>query len=288
MYSGLKKKKCIIVIPIHSAEPSPAELLSFKQCFKILHKHQITVLAPDNLDLMRYKSVVSAFEVLYIDPSWQSSVRQYNRLKISTYFYDTFKKYDYLLTYELDAFVFRDELHYWCSKEFDYIGAPWFEGWTLKDSIEIKGVGNSGFSLRKIKSASKMLHSLRYATVLDFYKYYVTKSIIVRLPKILYQLYKSRKIMSGFEESYFHHEDRFWCMDAPEQIQNSTYNNFVLNILASILLKKNFKIAEVNQAIKFAFEVNPRKLYEMNNKNLPFGCHAWEKYEPEFWVPFIH
>ena len=32
-------------------------------------------------------------------------------------------------------------------------------------------------------------------------------------------------------------------------------------------------------ALKFAFEVNPSYLYDINNEKLPFGCHAFEKYE---------
>ena len=38
-----------------------------------------------------------------------------------------------------------------------------------------------------------------------------------------------------------------------------------------------------NQAIKFSFEVMPSYLYKLNNNVLPFGCHAFEKYESDFW-----
>ncbi|MFR6542216.1 MAG: DUF5672 family protein [Butyricimonas virosa] len=29
----------------------------------------------------------------------------------------------------IDAFVFRDELTYWCTLNYDYIGAPWLCKW---------------------------------------------------------------------------------------------------------------------------------------------------------------
>jgi len=43
---------------------------------------------------------------------------------MSPAFYDAFKAFDYILIYQLDAFVFRDELEYFCSLGYDYIGAP--------------------------------------------------------------------------------------------------------------------------------------------------------------------
>ena len=40
-------------------------------------------------------------------------------------------------------------------------------------------------------------------------------------------------------------------------------------------------------ALRFSFEVNPKSLYKMNNDKLPFGCHGWRKYDPDFWKQFI-
>ena len=41
------------------------------------------------------------------------------------------------------------------------------------------------------------------------------------------------------------------------------------------------------EALSFAFELAPRKAYEINQHRLPFGVHAWQKYDPEFWTVFI-
>jgi Protein of unknown function (DUF5672) len=48
-----------------------------------------------------------------------------------------------------------------------------------------------------------------------------------------------------------------------------------------------FKKPEAMEALKFAFEMQPRKSFELNNHQLPFGVHAWEKYDPEFWKEWI-
>jgi hypothetical protein len=48
-----------------------------------------------------------------------------------------------------------------------------------------------------------------------------------------------------------------------------------------------FRIASVEDALRFAFEVEPRQCYGLNNNTLPFGCHAWGRYDRQFWEPFL-
>jgi hypothetical protein len=103
------KNKVVVVIPIHSENPSNYELISFTQCFRILGNHPIVVIAPYGLSLRNYKKIIPDFKTHFIDPKWQSSKLNYNKLKLSNYFYSIFREYEFLLTYELDAFVFVEE-----------------------------------------------------------------------------------------------------------------------------------------------------------------------------------
>lgn len=48
-----------------------------------------------------------------------------------------------------------------------------------------------------------------------------------------------------------------------------------------------FRIAPVSHALKFAFEREVEKCMELNRDILPFGCHAWERYNYSFWKPYI-
>ena len=48
-----------------------------------------------------------------------------------------------------------------------------------------------------------------------------------------------------------------------------------------------FKKPNYLKALAFAFEMNPEQSFELNKRQLPFGCHAWEKYNPEFWKMYI-
>jgi hypothetical protein len=46
-----------------------------------------------------------------------------------------------------------------------------------------------------------------------------------------------------------------------------------------------FRIPDTQTALRFAFEEQPEIAFELNGKNLPFGCHAWEKFNLRFWIP---
>ena len=48
-----------------------------------------------------------------------------------------------------------------------------------------------------------------------------------------------------------------------------------------------FKVAKADVNYKFSFEVFPKRLYKMNGNKLPFGCHAFERYDYGFLKEFI-
>lgn len=256
-----------VVIPIHSPNPSPYELISLQQCFKILSIYDIKLVAPVGLVLDNYQKVIPACEVIFIDPQWQSSLIGYNRLKMSKFFYSLFAAYEYMLTYELDAFIFRDEIQDWCAKGYDYIGAPWFEGYnTVGPNSKLLGVGNSGFSLRRISSVVRALESIYYRNP----KEYETgrKNRLKAYFKTPYRWIQNKFGENPTVQTSGLYEDRFYSEIVPEHLPY-------------------FKVAPVEEALQFSFEVSPERLFVLNNMQLPTGCHAWWRYNLAFWQPFI-
>jgi hypothetical protein len=82
-----------------------------------------------------------------------------------------------------------------------------------------------------------------------------------------------------------------WVMNQTGEnytIQNH-YDNFedIFFSHAVPLKFKDFRIATIEDAIKFSFEVKPDYLFELNNRKLPMGCHAWWRYNLAFWKPYI-
>ena len=47
------------------------------------------------------------------------------------------------------------------------------------------------------------------------------------------------------------------------------------------------EIAPVEVGLKFAFEAHPRYCFEKNMNKLPFGAHAWDKWDSDFWKNWI-
>lgn len=147
------KKKCVIVVPTHKefCDLHYSEVASLEQLYRIFgEKYDIKILTKRSVDIQPYKCVFNGCKNVSdvcVENIWLNSWRGYTNLVSSERFYAMFSEYEYILIYQLDAWVFRDELEYWCDQNYDYIGAPfWFE--PSKDFI----IGNGGVSLRRVQA----------------------------------------------------------------------------------------------------------------------------------------
>jgi hypothetical protein len=258
----------IIIIPIYKEIPNRSEKLSLIQCFKILSGHPISLVCPASLDITQYKAIAEEhkqdIKIERFEENYFSDLFGYNQLMLSLQFYERFKSYTFIFIYQLDAWVFRDELNYWCGLDYDFIGAPWFKDMdaATKDSPVI-GVGNGGFSLRRISNFIRVLRKKR--------QYCQLEKLLIRL-NILSAIY-NLEFLKGITRK----------MD----LFNHSFENEDFQFFKFASIIKEFKIAPFEVALKFSFEVNSEILYNYNNKCLPFGCHAWEKYDLNFWKQFI-
>lgn len=263
--------KTAITVPVYKPSLSEYEVVSFTQVLKVLKDYDIILVCPDSLDVTKYLDLAALnnknIEIERFDSSFFEGIDGYNRLMLSLSFYQRFEQYSYILVYQTDCFLFRDELEKWVSKGYDYIGAPWLHNdrrswWTFKNRIRYtlktlyrryltKGVtislgyykvGNGGLSLRK-----------------------VDKSI-----EIIKKFEKNKRI-NRFRNSngnYLYAEDVFWGCEVNRYFPH-------------------MKIPVYKEALGFSFDMNPSLCYELNKNNLPFGCHAWYRYELDFWRSFI-
>ena len=238
-----------VVVPIYKSELTDFEVMSLENCLNVLGKHRIIVIAPQGLSLEAILNLNSHnITIEYFGKKYFENVIGYNKLMLSFNFYRKFIDYEYILIYQLDAFVFSDKLLNWCSLGFDYIGAPWIDAeWPTYPEMskyldkykykmrvdKVNMVGNGGFSLRKVRSA-------------------LNASLLLGFNKLTWKL----------------NEDIFWSFEVPKNLSF-------------------FKIPCEEVAMKFSFETNPRICFEKNNNEQPFGCHAWQKHDIEFWRPIF-
>ena len=260
----------IIVIPIYKKQPDANEILSLRQCCKILHRYDICLVCPENLNTTPYEKIADKkFIIERFIPSFFKGIDGYNRLMTNMYFYKRFENYDYMLIYQLDAWVFSDKLEEWCQKGYDYVGAPWFENYlAYEDGCALWNCGNGGLSLRKIAKFIEITNpKARVMTTSQILKKYF-RNIKTWDRGLGMLLYKNR-IKSYSKKAIQIWEDAYFC-----------------NALDDTLHKLNNPTAK--EAAEFAFDRSPKYLYKLLNNSLPFGCHAWEKYQyKEFWSDFI-
>ena len=173
----MKEYSVIIVVPIYKEVPDELENIALDQLFSVLRKYRICVVAPEKLVLESYNRY-SFFTIERFANKYFRGVEGYTELLLSQEFYERFLKYEYMLIYQTDAFVFCDKLQYFCDLGFDFIGAPVKSfGW------DYFYVGNGGFSLRKLSKCY---------------------DVVQKKEKIIYLLNeKEKRIITHAEDYYF-------------------------------------------------------------------------------------
>jgi hypothetical protein len=255
-------KKAAVIIPFYKDTLTAFDSVALRQCHKMLSAYPIIAIKPNSLVLPDEVTNYPFFKTVNFADDYFKDVQGYNRLLLDETFYRQFLDYEYILIHQLDAFVFKNELQYWCSQGIDYVGAPWIKPVkprffilsrlrsylqtrfnTQKDSLpsekqlEYK-VGNGGFSLRKTRI---------------FYDLCITQKVKIKQ-------YNSNS-------SHYFNEDIFWSIEVNRK-------------------RKLLNIPGYKKALKFAFEFNPERAFITNKHQLPFGCHGWD-INIDFWRPIF-
>lgn len=254
-----------VVIPFYKNNLTVLEKISLQQCFKILAAYDIIAVKPDGLDLNNIEANYEFTSTVSFNNAYFEGVEGYNRLMLSENFYQSFSGYTYILIYQLDAFVFTDNLAWWCSLGYDYIGAPWL----------------------RHKDYNNVLKTIIPAIRNYFYVRYNAKNKNNE-PKILQQLWGrvgngglSLRRVDLFSKMCIKHKA---LIATYTQVHQPWFNEDVFWSIELNRKRKQVKIPSFKKALQFAFETHPERALKLNANQLPFGCHAWDKYI-DFWRP---
>ncbi len=267
-------RRVVVLIMIYQEHLNDYEVISLRQCLTVLKDRVIRIVKPESTNISSWKIDEDLILTESFPDACFKGIGAYSRMLLSVAFYKRFEAFEYMLIYQLDAFIFRDELLTWCNKGFDYIGAPWFEGFSSTDAkASLVGGGNGGFSLRKIQSHLKVLHSFSYISQpVENWK----KRTAQKLPFLGYM-----REVRGFLLDLTIRNNSFWLLNSFRGFEDQFW---------CLVAAKNFSwftIPGYSEAMGFAFEMQPRRVFELNNQQLPVGCHAWWKYDLDFWKPHI-
>lgn len=258
-----------IVIPVYKEKPDEGEIKSLQQCVKILQGYPFILAAPETLDLTVYMTICDQLDVQRFGNEYFSDISGYNRLMLSQEFYTAFAAYEYILIHQLDAYVFKDELSYWCSLGYDYIGAPVYQVQLNSFEPVMEAVTlNGGFSLRKVQSHLNVLN--QFKMIYPFRKV-LTNNIrsvgfFAGTAKGVYNYLRANNTYHRLNR-FDRNEDFFWALLVPR-------------------VNKRFSVPEVAQSAFFSFDNYPERSFEQTNGQLPFGCHAFMKYR-YFWKEYM-
>jgi Protein of unknown function (DUF5672) len=274
------KRQVAVVTPLYRIPLAADEEISMRHLREYLGRFDRFLIGPSEvLGSERVAKGYADFTLRAFPERYFTGTQGYSQLLVMEEFYRAFAEYEFVLIYQLDCLVFSSNLEEWCRAGWDYIGAPWFNHYQENPTDGFWAVGNGGLSLRRVARALDVLTSKR---LLDdpkvrgpqterFHSVPQLRRVLVALRTLLLEHgYHNtvRWLVQDLGKYPNFHEDLFWAFHARRIVPD-------------------FNIATPQQALGFSFEMAPRYCFKANSERLPFGCHAWAKYDREFWKPFL-
>lgn len=261
-----------VVIPIYKTELSAIERWAVARNLSLLAPNrEIAIVCPQDLDITPLNTLFglnsNRCHIERFAPAFFDGRLGYNQLMLSEDFYSRFHNSQFVVICQTDVALFHDSLDYWCSLDYDYVGAPWLparneiEGWNVPKRAmyqlrcgwaRFRGgfhpvllkwkVGNGGFSLRRVEAMLRVL-----------YKH----------PAEIAEMAKDSSHTANFE-------DVVWSVRINELWPNS------------------LRIPDYTTAAHFSIEGHPEMAMNLTGGQLPMGTHAFYRHRNrKFWSKFL-
>ena len=262
-----------VAITTHTVDLGRAERVSLERAIEVLGpRRDLHLVVPASLDVSATLERYPQLRHLPMDDEFFGGRRAHNRLLLASEFYERFAAYEFLMVHHLDAYVFRDDVDAWCDEGYDFIGAPWIP----HDGMHLSGVGNGGLSLRRVASFARVARMLeapprstlgRVARLVPYRARAALRNVVTPVaPRLRGGRVRSAALLGYLNRGFDAGEDYFWGLRvAPWQPW--------------------FRVAPVEAALRFSFDLCPELAFELNGRQLPMACHGWPSHD--FWRPII-
>ncbi|MBP5317884.1 MAG: hypothetical protein J6Y77_00550 [Paludibacteraceae bacterium] len=242
----MQNKKLVVVVPVYRPFIEAHEAKSLESLFRCFgQKYPVALVAPEGLDATAWTSRFAFDAVERFDDRFFEGIAGYNRLMTDAGFYARFADYDYLLICQSDVYVFFDGLDAFVQAGYDYVGAPW---------VSRHGV------------FGKMLAAVQWGVGRVFG------------PK--HKLYRYQRLdrvgNGGFSLRRVQAFQRF-CSDYRQQLSDD-YTGENEDVIFATLPRQfgcGWLYPTAEEALGFAFDLNPQRLYQKSGGKLPMAAHAW-------------
>lgn len=275
-YANRKKDGCstttamstfVVVVPAYRPHLSDDERLSLRHLEHFLPEADKVLVMPEGLEFAR-----AGYREARFAPAFFDGTEGYSRLVLSRDFYARFADYEYILIHQLDALVIGSDLTRFLSLGVDYLGAPWI-GYGADGAPYFSGVGNGGLSLRRVSAFRRLLESrVPTTTAREYYlRSYAGGPLGHRFKGLVKACLKGMGVRNSIRSTVARSpcaEDGFIAAEARKYSPSFTFGT-------------------VDQALRFAFEREPRFCLEKAGGRMPLGAHAWSRYDRAFWEPHL-
>jgi hypothetical protein len=269
-------KRVAIMVPVPTPELSADDHVSMRHLRKHLDHHDKFLLVPKGSGIR-----MDGFKVMELDRRHFGSAANHNRMLYRTDFWEKFADYEYVLMYHLDALVFSDQLLDWCDKGLDYIGSPFL---ICNDApwVRVERCGNGGFALYRVPSVLKVLWNRYLAEPSKYYEDHCWRLIEFQSRML--------KPVRAAAPSWIKNRAATGLRDQLRKMDHIEVNERGNDLFWSDKAKNylpGFKVGTLEQGLAFSFEMEPRHCLERTGGKLPFGCHAFARYDRAFWEPYL-
>jgi len=263
-----------IVIPVYKQTPDSLEVISLSSFIRYLSNYEITLLVPEHFDTSWYRDFFlhsnCEVGVQRFPDAYFINIDGYNKLLTSVAFYERFTDFEYILICQPDCYIFRDDLEFWCSQEYDYVAAPWLQS-EWRDQVQETVV-------KAILAVQGPIDKL-----------------ITRISWKVRGVFRSELFLVGNGGLSLRRVSAFkhFCSHFDAVLKTWAYNEDLFFGIYVPLRTPRFKIVNWKTAISFAVDLNPQMLMTYLDGKFPFGCHGWNRNDYpysgnlDFWSPII-
>jgi hypothetical protein len=117
------KELVSVIVPILDPQINPTEERLLHHCLDMLDRYPVIFITYEGADLSIIKEHNEEIDVIYFPEKYFHSRAHLASLFLMEDFYDRFSWCEFLLIHELNSWIVRDELHYWCKQGYDYLKA---------------------------------------------------------------------------------------------------------------------------------------------------------------------
>ena len=259
-----------VVVPAYKTTLNGYEWISLRRAFEVFTDTPIRLLVPVSLQAEAadtFRTLLEGHRCARLEPiadHWLSSVEAYNQLCLDPLLYQRFRAFSHLLIYQLDAYVFTDELLTWCRQDLDYIGAPIYPLGVPYGKHRVQCIGAGGFSLRRTTAFLRALESnppvFRLADFRRFTAGWGFKARVLRGLRFAVCLALGGNHLANGTHTLFH-----W-MGINEDV---LYGQYVPKALPW------FQVPTYDQARQFCIDRYVQDELAAMGGQLPFGAHGW-------------